>query len=60
MGCIDGTGFVPALAPTASPVPLTGAAELILLDLGHIEATELGWSSTLGEEPDGGALAQPL
>lgn len=65
VGCIDGMGFVlptrvPALAPIASPVPLTGAAELILLDLSHIEAAELGWSGALGEEPDGGALAQPL
>lgn len=41
-------------------VPLTRAAELILLYLGHVETTELGWSSTLGEEPNGGALAQPL
>lgn len=42
------------------PDPLTGAAELILLDLGHVEAAELGRSRALGEEPDGGALAEPL
>lgn len=64
-GCIGGTNLVPlacipALAPTTSPAPLTGAAELVLLDLSHVEAAKLGRSSTLGEEPDGGALAQPL
>lgn len=50
----------PALPPAAPLVPLTGAAELILLDLSHVEAAELGWSRALGEEPDSGALAQPL
>lgn len=42
------------------PCLLTRAAELILLDLSHVEATKLGRSGALGEEPDGGALAQPL
>lgn len=65
MGCLNGTGFVPpilipALTRADSRTPLTRAAELILLDLGHVEATELGWSGALGEKPDGGTLAQPL
>lgn len=40
--------------------PLTRAAELILLDLSHIEAAELCRGCALCEEPDGGPLAEPL
>lgn len=50
----------PCPGPHHVPCPLTGAAELVLLDLSHVEAAQLGRSRALGEEPDGGALAQPL